>query len=357
VQPMLPVTDENFYVPAEFIEFENHSIKELSFYLYDHLGNTRMTYRILPTSDATFTVEEMMDYDPYGKILRHYSTGGEKYLTTQHQRDTETGLDYRGARFYDCDVARFLSVDPLAVKYPSMSGYMYVGGMAVVAVDADGRDIIILSAPNSVGGLGHAAVLIGNEISGYFLYSKNGTYSSKGASGPSNKHPEIGMHFDSLQDFANSSSNFDSDGNIQYLEAFRLYSTEVQDAHMRLAAQETVESWYRVVGSSCIDVCSNSLIAGGFDPGTESYVDGRGVSHRSISPIPNVRFKHIVTNNQDELGLNVSVSGLIRPTAETQLMYQLEADDRAKKDGERKEELYQRAINRAERFNSTNPKF
>jgi RHS repeat-associated protein len=90
-----------------------------------------MTYRILPTSDATFTVEEMMDYDPYGKILRQYSTGGEKYLTIQHQRDTETGLDYRGARFYDCDVARFLSVDPLAVKYPSMSGYIYVGGNAV----------------------------------------------------------------------------------------------------------------------------------------------------------------------------------------------------------------------------------
>jgi hypothetical protein len=65
-------------------------LQESSFYLYDHLGNTRMTYCILPTSDATFTVEEMMDYDPYGKILRQYSTGGEKYLTTQHQRDTET---------------------------------------------------------------------------------------------------------------------------------------------------------------------------------------------------------------------------------------------------------------------------
>ncbi|MBL0051175.1 MAG: hypothetical protein IPP29_06450 [Bacteroidetes bacterium] len=38
----------------------------------------------------------------------------EKYLTTHHQRDEETGLDYRGARFYDCDVARFLSLDPLA---------------------------------------------------------------------------------------------------------------------------------------------------------------------------------------------------------------------------------------------------
>jgi RHS repeat-associated protein len=140
VQPMLPVTDENFYVPAEFIEFENHSIKELSFYLYDHLGNTRMTYRILPTASATFTIEEMMDYDPYGKILRHYSTGGEKYLTTQHQRDTETGLDYRGARFYDCDVARFLSVDPSSSNYPSNCTFNYVMGNPCALVDPDGRD-------------------------------------------------------------------------------------------------------------------------------------------------------------------------------------------------------------------------
>lgn len=37
-------------------------------------------------------------------------------MTTQHERDAETGLDYRGARYYDCDVAsakslqRFLDV-------------------------------------------------------------------------------------------------------------------------------------------------------------------------------------------------------------------------------------------------------
>jgi RHS repeat-associated protein len=136
---MLTVNDDNFYVMDEYTEFENHSIKELSFYLYDHLGNTRMTYRILPTASATFTIEEMMDYDPYGKILRHYSTGGEKYLTTQHQRDTETGLDYHGARFYDCDVARFLSVDPLAVKRLGLSPFNYVQGNPIIRVDPDGK--------------------------------------------------------------------------------------------------------------------------------------------------------------------------------------------------------------------------
>ena len=52
-----------------------------------------------------------------------------KYLTTHHERDVETGYDYRGARFYDADIARFLSLDPSAVQYPRLSDYGYVAGL------------------------------------------------------------------------------------------------------------------------------------------------------------------------------------------------------------------------------------
>lgn len=34
-----------------------------------------------------------------GKILRQYIKTPEKYVTTGHERDTETGIDYRGAGF------------------------------------------------------------------------------------------------------------------------------------------------------------------------------------------------------------------------------------------------------------------
>jgi hypothetical protein len=50
-------------------------------------------------------------------------------------------LDYRGARYYDADVARFLSLDPLAVNYPTLSDYNYVAGNPVILVDPDGRDL------------------------------------------------------------------------------------------------------------------------------------------------------------------------------------------------------------------------
>ena len=75
-----------------------------------------------------------------GKVLREYDNGtGDKYLTTQHERDQETGLDYRGARYYDSDVARFLSIDPWANKYPAWSTYNYVIGNPVKFVDPTGK--------------------------------------------------------------------------------------------------------------------------------------------------------------------------------------------------------------------------
>jgi RHS repeat-associated protein len=78
--------------------------------------------------------------DPKTDTLREYFTPTrERYLTTQHERDTETGYDNRGARLYDADVMRFLSVDPLAADYAAWSSYNYVLGNPLIFVDPDGR--------------------------------------------------------------------------------------------------------------------------------------------------------------------------------------------------------------------------
>ena len=84
-------------------------------------------------------IEHVADYFPYGKILREYiDNDQERYLTTQHERDVETGLDYRGARYYDADVARFLSLDPLAATYLEWSAYHYVLGNPTKYIDPTG---------------------------------------------------------------------------------------------------------------------------------------------------------------------------------------------------------------------------
>jgi RHS repeat-associated protein len=123
----------------------------MDYYLYDHLGNTRVTFRIdvpltvdISLPSFNYTILYAADYYPYGKILQEFKMGGktEKFLTTQHERDAETGLDYRGARFYDSDLGRFLSLDPMAAKYFAWSPYNYVLGNPLVFTDPTGRDNI-----------------------------------------------------------------------------------------------------------------------------------------------------------------------------------------------------------------------
>jgi RHS repeat-associated protein len=88
-----------------------------------------------------YNLEYAADYYPYGKILREFraDTKAEKYLTTHHERDDETGLDYRGARYYDADIARFLSLDPDAADYVSWSPYNYVFSNPAILTDPTGK--------------------------------------------------------------------------------------------------------------------------------------------------------------------------------------------------------------------------
>tara|TARA_R100001509_G_scaffold159369_1_gene125754 strand:- start:1364 stop:2383 length:1020 start_codon:yes stop_codon:yes gene_type:complete len=102
-----------------------------------------------PSYQLAFELQGAYDYFPYGKILRSFvgGNGQERYLTTQHERDEEsisennfgTGYDNRGARLYDSDVARFLSLDPAAAEYPTLSDYSYVLGNPINFIDPDGR--------------------------------------------------------------------------------------------------------------------------------------------------------------------------------------------------------------------------
>ena len=71
---------------------------------------------------------------------------------TGKERDSETGLSYFGARYYDSDVlTSWLSVDPMADKYPSLSPYAYCGWNPVRLVDPDGRDARIFIEKNEDG--------------------------------------------------------------------------------------------------------------------------------------------------------------------------------------------------------------
>ena len=70
---------------------------------------------------------------------------------TGKERDSETGFSYFGARYYDSDLMTgWLSVDPLADKYPNLSPYAYCAWNPVKLVDPDGRKIDSTSMNESI---------------------------------------------------------------------------------------------------------------------------------------------------------------------------------------------------------------
>ena len=61
---------------------------------------------------------------------------------TGKERDEETGYGYFGARYMDHElITMWLSVDPMADKYPGISPYAYCAWNPVKLVDPDGRDV------------------------------------------------------------------------------------------------------------------------------------------------------------------------------------------------------------------------
>ena len=55
------------------------------------------------------------------------------------EKDSETGYYYFGARYYNLDLSLWLSVDPMADKYPSLSPYNYCAWNPMKLVDPDGK--------------------------------------------------------------------------------------------------------------------------------------------------------------------------------------------------------------------------
>ena len=87
-------------------------------------------------------LQELHDYHPFGKTMRSYSLNeNERFLFTGKERDSEINYDYFGARYYDSDVGRFLSVDPLADAPANVgtSPYAYVWNNPLKFIDPDGR--------------------------------------------------------------------------------------------------------------------------------------------------------------------------------------------------------------------------
>ena len=119
----------------------------------------------------TIKIYNFANYYPFG--MQQTGTAGSYDLSSDYrygyngkEKDNEikgeaNSLDY-GARIYDPRVGRWMSVDPLVRKYPSLSAYNYVANTPLMAIDPDGKDVYLLVWKTKEGESGHAAIAVDN---------------------------------------------------------------------------------------------------------------------------------------------------------------------------------------------------
>jgi RHS repeat-associated protein len=113
---------------------------ERYYYIKDHLGSIRVT------TNESGTVVSAQDYFAYGELLREFNSI-ERYKFTEKERDTETEYDYFGARYYDSELGRWLTVDPMVDSYPEWSPYSYAGTNPLNAIDINGMEWVYIFVP------------------------------------------------------------------------------------------------------------------------------------------------------------------------------------------------------------------
>ena len=101
-----------------------------------------LSYRALAPGGAGFCYR-ICTGTSESRLTAHYSllTANSTYTFSAKEKDSETGLSYFGSRYYNSDLSIWLSVDPMADKYPSMSSYVYCANNPVKLVDPNGEDI------------------------------------------------------------------------------------------------------------------------------------------------------------------------------------------------------------------------
>ncbi|MBP7706915.1 MAG: hypothetical protein KA243_06680 [Candidatus Aminicenantes bacterium] len=146
------------YMGSRLIAEYDHVGARLLYYTPDQINSTRVV------TDQSGNVVYSATYAPYGEIRTEQGTVDPLPKFSGKERDAESQLDYFGARYFDRNIYRFISVDPgatssdAAINQQYLNLYSYCLNNPALGMDPDGRDVIISvfrtsSTPNSTTGI------------------------------------------------------------------------------------------------------------------------------------------------------------------------------------------------------------
>ena len=115
---------------------ENIQEKDIYFYHSDHLGSTSYI------TDKDGNATQFVCYKPYGEALvdEHNTSYEQPWKFNGKELDSETGLYYYGARYYEASLTAWYGPDKLAEDYPSIGSYVYCHGNPIRFVDYNGNE-------------------------------------------------------------------------------------------------------------------------------------------------------------------------------------------------------------------------
>lgn len=149
---------------SEYVFFDGERVARkdfpgnaVSYYFSDHLKTASVI------TDSAGNIMEDEDYYFWGGELQIVNNDSNHYKFAGKERDSETGLDYFGARYYGNWLGRWMSPDwaakPEAVPYSDLSDpqslnlYSYVRNIPTIATDLDGHTVMpsVIVTPQSWG--------------------------------------------------------------------------------------------------------------------------------------------------------------------------------------------------------------
>jgi len=154
---------------------------------------------------------------------------------------------------YDPNKSTFLSVDPLAEKYPNMGGYVYCANNPIKFIDIEGKDIylFIYASKDTESGAGHVAMAIGQNPDNLTYYSH---YRKQDGGGQ--KVNKVGLKAIS-SDY--EKKNFKHGQTAAPTLVIRIKTSEDIDKKMMETSDENITSTWTLMSNNCADVAKDAL--------------------------------------------------------------------------------------------------